>query len=179
MFEAAVVGERKPVLALLMACVTALPVAGQLTRSFAPPGHLGADIAAIAGSEVRSVERGVIWFAGSVAGNRAVTVRLESGDLFTVSFLSSAAVVAGQMVERGTVLGYSGFAHGSPSVHVSARRGGEYIDPRPWLSCHSAGSTGTLRLLPPLLPWAYPSPGATRNSRRNVRSAPHGPPDPW
>lgn len=165
-------------LPLLLACLVSLPVAGQVTRPFAPPGHLGVDMAAMVGSEVRAVEAGVVWFAGSVAGNRAVTVETASSHLLTVSFLSSIAVLEGERVERGTLLGFSGFGHGSPLVHFSARLHGEYLDPQPRLSCLRSEGAGTLRLLPPAASLAYPSRSATRTSRRNVRPAPHGSPDP-
>jgi murein DD-endopeptidase MepM/ murein hydrolase activator NlpD len=75
----------------------------------------------------------VVSFAGSVAGNRTVTVNHDGGLLTTYSFLGSSAVSKGAHVEMGTVIGAVGAGHpGSglpPHVHLSARRDGVYFDP--------------------------------------------------
>jgi murein DD-endopeptidase MepM/ murein hydrolase activator NlpD len=96
------------------------------------PGHRGIDVAAPAGASVRASADGVVSFAGSVAGNRAVTV--DHGDelLTTYSFLATIAVKKNQAVTLGTVVGTLGSGHpnsATPHVHLSARRDGVYFDP--------------------------------------------------
>ncbi len=162
----------------LVSCLVALPASASVSRGYAPPFHWGVDLAVAAGTGVRSIEPGVVSFAGSVAGNRAVTVETSSGVLVTVSFLSFLSVGAGNSVAAGGLLGFSGFAHGSPGVHVSVRRDGVYTDPGPWLRCRDGGP-GHLRLLPPIPAWTYPWARATSASWRDIRPASPGPSHRW
>ena len=118
----------------------AVPLYGELVRTWdAPdddpyaPGHRGLDVAAPEGSAVRASASGTVSFAGSVAGNLAVTI--DHGDALwtTYSFLREIAVAKGQRVEGGTVVGGVGTGHANatagPHVHLSARRDGLYFDP--------------------------------------------------
>ena len=117
----------------------AVPLYGEVVRPYdAPddpfaPGHRGIDGAAPLGTPVRASADGVVSFAGSVAGNRTVTV--DHGDelLTSYSFLETIAVTKGEHVTLGTVVGGVGRGHsnGDPRshVHLSARRGGTYFDP--------------------------------------------------
>jgi murein DD-endopeptidase MepM/ murein hydrolase activator NlpD len=117
----------------------AVPLYGDLVRVYdAPsdpyaPGHRGVDVAAPGGSAVRASAAGVVSFAGSVAGNRSVTVDHGSGLLTSYSFLGSISVSKGAAVDQGEVVGTVGVGHpGSglpPHVHLSARRDGWYFDP--------------------------------------------------
>jgi murein DD-endopeptidase MepM/ murein hydrolase activator NlpD len=74
-----------------------------------------------------------VTFAGSVAGNRTVTVDHGDGVRTTYSFLEAISVAEGQPVGRGTQLGTVGHGHPGedlpPHVHLAARRGEVYFDP--------------------------------------------------
>lgn len=118
----------------------AVPLYGDLVRTWdAPddnpfaPGHRGIDVAAPAGTPVRASADGVVTFAGSVAGNRSVTVDHGSELLTTYSFLDEIAVKRNDEVTLGTVVGTVGSGHPGSSlprhVHLSARRSGVYFDP--------------------------------------------------
>ncbi len=117
-----------------------VPVHGELIRPWdAPPdnpyapGHRGADVAVAPGTPIRTSAAGVVSFAGSVAGNRTVTVDHGGGLRTTSSYLGGISVATGQPVAAGDVIGTSGDGHpGSglpPHVHLSARRDGNYFDP--------------------------------------------------
>lgn len=117
----------------------AVPLYGALVRPYdAPddpyaPGHRGIDVGAAAGAAVHASAPGTVSFAGSVAGNRTVTVDHGGGLLSTYSFLATISVARGASVARGTPLGTLGAGHpGSgapPHVHLSMRRDGVYLDP--------------------------------------------------
>lgn len=97
------------------------------------PGHRGLDVAAPSGEPVRAAAAGVVAFAGNVAGNLTVSVDHPDGVRTTYSYLGTIGVVTGQTVAGGQALGTVGAGHpGSgapPHVHLSVRRGGEYVDP--------------------------------------------------
>jgi murein DD-endopeptidase MepM/ murein hydrolase activator NlpD len=117
----------------------AVPLYGEVVRIYdAPddpfaPGHRGIDVAAPADTPVRASATGIVSFAGSVAGNRTVTIDHGGGLLTTYSFLGALRTTKGTPVERGEVVGTVGAAHpGSslpPHVHLSARQDGFYFDP--------------------------------------------------
>lgn len=134
----------------------AWPVDGSVIRPFEPPagpfgaGHRGIDIAAASGTPVRAAERGVVTFAGSLAGDLYVTVEHPDGVRTTSSWLSAVAVRRGDAVVRGQVIGATGRGHpGSaepPHLHFGARVGDEYIDPMLLLEPRSVA--GRVRLAP-------------------------------
>lgn len=117
----------------------AVPLYGELVRIYdAPPdpfapGHRGVDVSAPLGSLVRASAVGVVSFAGSVAGNRTVTVDHGGGLLTSYSFLGNILVTKGTPVEQGEAVGTIGTGHSGsslpPHVHLSARRDGVYFDP--------------------------------------------------
>lgn len=117
----------------------AVPLYGDILRGWdAPdddpyaPGHRGIDIAAPTGTAVRASADGTVSFAGSVAGNRTVTVDHGDGLLTSYSFLGTAAVKKGDPVMSGDVVGAVGTGHATNQqshVHLSARRDGIYVDP--------------------------------------------------
>ena len=119
--------------------VHAVPLYGELVRVYdAPedpyaPGHRGVDVSAPLGFPVRASAPGVVSFAGSVAGNRTVTVDHGGGLLTSYSYLGALSVAKGAAVEQGEIVGTIGTGHpGSslpPHVHLSARRDGFYFDP--------------------------------------------------
>ena len=132
---------------LLVLCLSLPPIEGPVVADFAPSdgyaGHWGVDIAAPPGSDVKAPDRGVVTFAGRVAGMTSVTIRLSDGARISLSYLSSIEVSTGQRVSAGAVVGTSGLAHGEPALHVSMRLGDRYVDPLAHLRCRS----GTIRLL--------------------------------
>lgn len=117
----------------------AVPLYGELLRVYdAPddpyaPGHRGVDVGAEPGTAVRASADGTVRFAGSVAGNRTVSVDHGGGLVTSYSYLGSIAVTEGQTVSRGRELGTVGDGHPMqdlpPHVHLSARRDGVYFDP--------------------------------------------------
>ena len=106
------------------------PVDAPVTDPFRPPpqpwlaGNRGLEYATAPGTPVRAAGRGVVTFAGPVAGSLHVTVTHPDGVRTSYSFLASIRVRAGAAVSGGIVVGTAG-----SRLHVGARRGGAYIDP--------------------------------------------------
>lgn len=127
------------------------PVPGPPVRLFDPPpqpwlaGHRGVDLAAPAGTQVRSAGAGVVLFAGLVAGRPVVTVGHADG-LRTTYEPVRPAVPPGARVAAGAPLGLLLAGHpGCPSaacLHWGLRRGRDYLDPLALLGL------GPVRLLP-------------------------------
>jgi murein DD-endopeptidase MepM/ murein hydrolase activator NlpD len=114
------------------------PVAGPVVRGFEPPvnrfapGHLGVDFAAPPGTPVRAAGEGVVVFAGRVGEGLHVVIAHGSGIRTSSSFLATIAVVQGEAVRRGTIIGTSGGTgpgHAAGVTHFGVRVGDEYIDP--------------------------------------------------
>ncbi len=132
------------------------PVTGAVIRSFDPPddpfgsGHRGIDVAAPAGTEVRAVDAGTVTFAGSIGGERFVTVDHGGGLVGSYSWLSEIRVARGDVVTRGHVIALSGAGHpgstDAPHLHLGARLDGAYVDPMLYLSPLSV--SGLIRLAP-------------------------------
>lgn len=152
------------------------PVPGPVVEQFAPVGqfggHWGIDFAASVGAVVGSPVAGRVSFAGNVAGMRTVTVDPGGGVLVSVSYLTLVTASTGQVVRVGDELGRSGLAHGRPTVHLSLREHGRYLDPAPYLNCRRIGQ---VHLLPPPQASTYPGLRAQRSAWRNLRPAPHRP----
>lgn len=106
------------------------PVDAPITDPFRPPpqpwmaGNRGIEYATAPGTPVRAAGRGVVTFAGPVAGSLHVTVTHPDGVRTSYSFLASIRVRAGAAVSGGVVVGTAG-----SRLHVGARRGEVYIDP--------------------------------------------------
>ena len=126
-----------PVGAALGAGEWSPPVSGPVVRGFDPPatrfgpGHLGIDYAVAPHTPVRAAGDGIVVFAGRVgSGLYAVT---RHGDIRTTdSFLATVAVIAGQVVRRGAILGTSGgtgTGHRSSVLHFGVRVGDTDVDP--------------------------------------------------
>jgi murein DD-endopeptidase MepM/ murein hydrolase activator NlpD len=117
----------------------AVPLYGTFMHGFdAPPdnpfapGHRGVDVGAPRGTPVRASAAGTVTFAGTIVGNRSVTVDHGDGLRTTYSFLGTIDVAAGHVVSRGDVVGTVGDGHAAndpPHVHLAARRGDVYFDP--------------------------------------------------
>ncbi|MEU0550234.1 M23 family metallopeptidase [Micromonospora sp. NPDC005979] len=123
----------------------------RLVRRFDPPpqpwlsGHRGVDLAASAGTVVRSAGPGTVLFVGLVAGRPVVTVG-HAGGLRTTHEPVQPGVRPGQAVAAGGPLGELLPGHpGCPAdacLHWGLRRGEEYLDPLALLGL------GPVRLLP-------------------------------
>ena len=118
----------------------AVPLYGTLVRPWNAPeddpfaaGHRGVDIAADAGTPVHVSAPGTVTFAGTVAGNRTVTVDHADGVRTTYSFLGTITATNGAVLDRGDVVGTVGTGHAAaglpPHVHLAARRSDVYFDP--------------------------------------------------
>jgi hypothetical protein len=158
-----------------------------VVRPFAPPGqpwlagHRGADLAADAGTTVRSAGAGVVSYAGGLAGRGVVAV--VHGGLRTTYEPVTATVSVGQRVTVGEPLGRlepRGHCVPAACLHWGLRRGDVYLDP---LSLLSGGPARLLPLGVAALPAttgaarsavetaAVEAAGATRSGRSTVLAA--------
>ena len=119
-----------------------------VVRPFEPPptpygpGHRGVDLGTALAAPVLAAGDGVVVFAGPVAGRGVISID-HPGGIRTTYEPVVPAVVAGQRVERGTVIGTVTAGHCPEAcLHWGARRGDEYLDPLGLLS------TGRVRLKP-------------------------------
>ncbi len=118
-----------------------MPVAGHITSSYGmrfhpilgyTRMHAGVDLAAPYGSPIYAVAAGTVSYAG-MHGGHGNYVRLEHGGSLGSGYahMSRIAVVPGQMVSAGQVIGYvgmSGLATG-PHLHYEVYQGGRTVDP--------------------------------------------------
>ena len=127
------------------------PVSGPVVAGFQPinryEGHWGIDIEVGPGTVVRAAAPGQVTFAGVVVANQTVTLDHGGGLKTSYSYLSETSVVRGQWLRPGDVIGASGEAHGSDSVHLSVRINGTYVDPVGWFGCHTYQPRRALRLV--------------------------------
>lgn len=110
----------------------------EVAAHFDPPaarwlaGHRGIDLVAQTGQSVVAPTRGIIHFAGIVAGRPVITVQTPNGDLLSMEPIAS-ELRKGETVERGQVLGtvtaHANHCAGETCLHVGLRRAGNYIDP--------------------------------------------------
>ena len=119
------------------------------------PGNRGLEYATVPGTAVRASAGGVVTFAGPVGGSLYVTVAHPDGVRTSYSYLARLAVVLGQTVRQGQVVGVAG-----ARFHFGARVAGEYIDPAGLLS----GAAFDVVLLP-LGPAPVPVPARLRALR--------------
>lgn len=146
------------------------PVSGAVVAGFAPPaqrwaaGHRGVDLAAGEGERVRAAADGVVSFAGSVAGQRWISLDHPDGIRTSYGPLGRINVRSGQLVSRGDDLGtvVGGHRPGAVVLHWGARRGDDYFDPltlleaaswRPALSDPGREQVTDLPELPHYEPW--------------------------
>jgi murein DD-endopeptidase MepM/ murein hydrolase activator NlpD len=112
------------------------PVQAPLGDGFGPRGnrfHAGIDLEAPLGTEVGAAAGGHVTYAGRLAGGwgKLVVVAHRDGVRTMYAHLSSIAVLVGQRVAAGTVLGAvgaSGDATG-PHLHFEVRLRGAAVDP--------------------------------------------------
>lgn len=153
------------------------PVNGPALAPYSPigqyGGHWGIDFEASLGDDVRAPASGLVTFAGPVAGMKSVTIQPVPGFKVSISYLSEVSVARGVWVTRGDYMGAAGVEDGRPSVHLSTRIDGKYVDPAGQLRCRSTDIARALRLVTPPAP--YPRRRAHRNPRRDLRPDSRGP----
>lgn len=121
------------------------PVNGQLLSRFGDRQdpfsgegsmHPGVDISASTGTPVHAAADGIVSMAEFYAGyGRLVTVDHGGGMSTRYGHLSKFAVVPGQEVRRGDVIGYSGSSGRATGAHLhfEVRLGGSPVNPYPYL----------------------------------------------
>ncbi len=141
------------------------PPAGVVTDRFRPPptpyaaGNRGLDYATVPGSPIVASARGVVIFAGPVAGTLHVTIEHPDGLRTSYSFLAGIGVAVGQHVAQGQVIGVAGAI-----FHFGVRdREGDYLDPEALF----AGRVGA-HLVPGLDDGAAPLGAGTAGERRDL-----------
>ncbi|WP_445548521.1 MULTISPECIES: M23 family metallopeptidase [unclassified Frankia] len=108
-----------------------------LGRPFSPPpspygpGHRGVDLVAAPGTQVRAAGRGVVTFAGTIAGRGVAAV--SHGSLRTTYEPVDPTVAAGRTVAAGEPIGRLVAGHpGCPAtacLHWGLLEGARYLDP--------------------------------------------------
>lgn len=128
---AALVGAGSASLPIAAAAEWEPPVANDISDPFRPPatrfgaGNRGLEYATTGGEPVRAVDDGRVTFAGPV-GRRLHVVIDHGNDLrSTYAFVRSVAVIRGQRVRAGDIV-----AVADPGLHLTARLGDSYVDPR-------------------------------------------------
>ena len=121
------------------------PVMGRLTSSFGErldpfngegAFHAGLDIAAPYGTPIRAPAAGVVIKAGPASGYGREMIVDHGGGITTVyGHLSAFAVVAGQVVRQGQIIGYVGSAGRStgPHLHYEVRIDNTPVNPHKYL----------------------------------------------
>jgi len=88
------------------------------------PGNRGLEYDTAPGQTIRASADGVVTFSGQVGGNLFVTIRHSATLRTTVGFVESTMVRAGDRVSAGQPI-----AIAAETMHFTARRNGQYIDP--------------------------------------------------
>jgi murein DD-endopeptidase MepM/ murein hydrolase activator NlpD len=121
------------------------PVPGSIVSGFGyrtnPIGggtgfHSGVDMAASFGTPIRACRAGKVVIASVQGGYGNAVVIDHGGGMGTLyGHQSSMAVVPGQTVQAGTIIGYVGSTGNStgPHLHFEVRLGGAPVDPVPYL----------------------------------------------
>ena len=121
------------------------PVEGQITGSFGEridpfngegAFHSGVDIASSYGQPVIAPADGIVQFAGFDGGYGRMVVLSHSHSVTTrYGHLSGFAVVAGQSVHRGDIIGYVGLTGRStgPHLHYEVRINDTPVNPHKYL----------------------------------------------
>ncbi len=124
---------------------TLWPVMGRVTSSFGErldpfngegAFHAGLDIAAAYGTPVRAPADGVIAKAGPASGYGREMIVDHGGGIATIyGHLSAFAMVAGQAVKQGQIIGYIGSAGRStgPHLHYEVRVNNMPVNPHKYL----------------------------------------------
>jgi hypothetical protein len=131
------------------------PFSGEypLTSGFGPRGegfHAGLDIGLPSGTPLLAANTGVVSHAGSDdPGGYGTWIEITSPDGISTRYghLSSLGVKPGQAVSAGQPIGISGATGNARGAHLhfEVRKGGQAIDPTPYLS----GATKQATVAPP------------------------------
>ncbi|HEY9825266.1 MAG TPA: peptidoglycan DD-metalloendopeptidase family protein [Stenomitos sp.] len=130
-----------------------LPADGPITSNFgwrvhpilgSSRFHNGVDFGAEEGSLIRAADNGVV-ISAEWAGGYGNAVIIDHGNGLTTLYghTSQMFVTAGQSIQKGqpiAAVGSTGLSTG-PHLHFEVRRGGEPIDPMPFLSNYAASPT--------------------------------------
>ena len=115
-------------------------VAPETSQGHGSSNHKGMDIAVPIGTEIHSINSGVVINAGNATGfGKWVQVQQDDGNVVTYGHVSNASIVSvGQRVEAGDVVAISGNEGNSsgPHLHLQVNKGdyhGEVIDPEYYL----------------------------------------------
>jgi murein DD-endopeptidase MepM/ murein hydrolase activator NlpD len=106
------------------------PVDAEITDGWRPPDHefgpgnRGWEYATDQGTPVRAAGDGVVTFAGTIDGERYVTVAHRGGLRTSYSYLATIGVAEGARLRRGDPVGTSG-----ARLHFGVRLGAGYVDP--------------------------------------------------
>ena len=117
------------------------PVAGPVLRIFGSPGD-GGPAAGItyntqAGATVFSPCRGRVSFAAPFRSyGRLVILECGGGTDVVLAGLGSLTVSPGRRLRAGQTVGRMGRQSGQPSLYLELRRGGQPIDPAPYMTDH-------------------------------------------
>jgi murein DD-endopeptidase MepM/ murein hydrolase activator NlpD len=111
----------------------AMPVSGKIIRGYAKGKNDGIDIAAPAGTPVKSAAAGVVAaITKSTAGTPIVLIRHSGGLLTVYGGVDGLTVAKGDKVARGQTI--AGIGQGATSfLHFEVRRGVESVDPMGYL----------------------------------------------
>jgi len=130
------------------------PVEGQVTGSFGEridpfngegAFHCGVDISASYGQAVIATADGVVMFADFMGGyGREVTIDHGHGISTRYGHLANFAVISGQQVHRGDIIGYVGLSGRStgPHLHYEVRINDTPVNPHKYLRVTMAHTGG-------------------------------------
>ena len=130
------------------------PVEGQVTGSFGEridpfngegAFHCGVDISASYGQPVIATADGVVMFADFMVGyGREVTIDHGHGISTRYGHLANFAVISGQQVHRGDIIGYVGLSGRStgPHLHYEVRINDTPVNPHKYLRVTMAHTGG-------------------------------------
>lgn len=110
------------------------PVDAEISEGFNLPegpygaGNRGLEYRTVTGQPVRAIGAGTVSFAGTIAGERYVSVAHRDGLVSSYSYLATVEVVAGDRVVAGQRLGTT-----TTRFQLGLRRDGAYVDPAPLL----------------------------------------------
>ncbi len=107
------------------------PVSAPITDPFRPPpepwlpGNRGLEYGTDPGDPVAASQRGLVVFSGPIGAQQFITIDHGCDLVTTYSFLDARAVVRGDRVVEGQMIGRAGVER----FHFGARWRGGYIDP--------------------------------------------------